>query len=115
MPGTRWNRYSNPTPCVGLTAFAGLRSRNACSYRELIRRVTVGPAKMDQWVSNLSPFEIYLVAAPAKLQSPPAPNFEPYGGPTPPYFELRKFWLVLRHLDEAQPTNVPPAAHMYNS
>ena len=65
MPGTRWNRYSNPTPCVWLTAFAGLRSRNACSYRELIRRVTVGPAKMDQWVSNLSPFEVYLIAAPA--------------------------------------------------
>ena len=65
MPGTPWNRYSNPTPCVGLTAFAGLRSRNACSYRELIRRVKVGPANMDQWVSNLSPFEVYLIAAPA--------------------------------------------------
>jgi len=65
VPGTPWNRYSNPTPCVGLTAFAGLRSRNACSYRELIRRVTVGPAKMDQWVSNLSPFEVDLIAAPA--------------------------------------------------
>ena len=65
MPGTPWNRYSNPTPCVGLTAFAGLRSRNARSYRELIRRVTVGPAKMDQWLSNLSPFEVYLIAAPA--------------------------------------------------
>ena len=65
MPGAPWNRYSNPTPCVELTAFAGLRSRNACSYRALIRRVTVGPAKMDQWVSNLSPFEVYLIAAPA--------------------------------------------------
>ena len=27
--------------------------------------MTVGAAKMDQWVSNLSPFEVYLIAAPA--------------------------------------------------
>jgi hypothetical protein len=63
--GIPWIRIHNPPPVRPVPAFAGLRSRNACSYRELIRRVTVGPAKMDQWLSNLSPFEIYLIAAPA--------------------------------------------------
>jgi hypothetical protein len=43
---------------------ASSTTRNTRSYRGLNQRRWLG-AKMDQWLSNLSPFETYLIAVPA--------------------------------------------------